>query len=127
MLKKCAVAVQKYHKVLKDCVQKGAMFDARCFNVPKEEVTNVVYWRQLDAIRNSIQACGQAEFSHKELMYKTCKDIKEMLEKIGKPWDNLPIYKQRGTCCCREGREWVTDYSMPLLVKEGREYLETLI
>ena len=28
---------------------KGAMFDARCFNIPKEEVTNLIYWRQLDA------------------------------------------------------------------------------
>lgn len=23
---------------------KGAMFDCRCFNIPKEEVTNLVYW-----------------------------------------------------------------------------------
>ena len=37
---------------------KGAMFDCRCFNIPKEEVTNLVYWRQLDASRNSIQMVG---------------------------------------------------------------------
>ena len=47
--------------------EKGAMFDARCFNIPKEEVTNLIYWRQLDASRNSIQMVGQANFSHKEL------------------------------------------------------------
>ena len=23
----------------------GAMFDARCFNIPKEEVCNLIYWR----------------------------------------------------------------------------------
>ena len=34
------------------------MFDARCFNIPKEEVTNNIYWRQLDATRNSIQMVG---------------------------------------------------------------------
>lgn len=34
---------------------KGAMFDARCFNIPKEEVCNLIYWRQLDAARNSIK------------------------------------------------------------------------
>ena len=38
--------------------EKGAMFDARCFNIPKEEVTNLIYWRQLDATRNSIQMVG---------------------------------------------------------------------
>ena len=42
-------------------------FDARCFNIPKEEVANYFYWRQLDATRNSIQMVGQANFSHKEL------------------------------------------------------------
>ena len=29
-------------------VEKGAMFDARVFNIPKEEVTNCIYWRQLE-------------------------------------------------------------------------------
>lgn len=48
-------------------VEKGAMFDCRCFNIPKEEATNLIYWRQLDASRNSIQMLGQANFSHKEL------------------------------------------------------------
>ena len=43
-------------------VNRGAMFDARCFNIPKEEVTNLIYWRQLDASRNSIQMVGQANF-----------------------------------------------------------------
>lgn len=124
---KCSTNNNDYQSALEKCIEAPAIFDARCFNVPKEEVVNVIYWRQLDAVRNSIQACGQAEFSHKELMYKTCDNIKQMLNDIGKSWDNLPIYKQRGTCCRREGREWITDYSMPLLVKEGREYLETLI
>ena len=42
-----------------DSVSKGAMFDARCFNIPKEEACNLIYWRQLDATRNSIQMVGQ--------------------------------------------------------------------
>ena len=46
-------------------IDKGAIFDSRCFN--KEEVCNLVYWRQLDATRNSIQMVGQANFSHNEL------------------------------------------------------------
>ena len=59
--------VDDYIVTLQNAVDKGAMFDARCFNIPKEEVTNLVYWRQLDASRNSIQMVGQANFSHKEL------------------------------------------------------------
>ena len=62
-----------------DAINKGAMFDARCFNIPKEEVTNLIYWRQLDATRNSIQMVGQANFSHKELQNKSCNMIQDML------------------------------------------------
>lgn len=64
--------------VYEDRVKKGAMFDAKCFNIPKEEVTNYIYWRQLDATRNSIQMVGQANFSHKELQNKSCNDIQDM-------------------------------------------------
>lgn len=66
-------------EVYRNAMDKGAMFDARCFNIPKEEVTNLIYWRQLDASRNSIQMVGQANFSHKELQNKSCNDIQDML------------------------------------------------
>lgn len=41
---------------------KGATFDSRCFNIPKEEVANLIYWRQLDATRNSIEMVGHCNF-----------------------------------------------------------------
>lgn len=72
--------------------EKGAMFDARCFNIPKEEVTNLIYWRQLDATRNSIQMVGQACFSHTKLKDKTCNDIQDMLmTQCGINWNNFTI------------------------------------
>lgn len=117
----------EYALTLSHCLDKIAIFDARCFNIPKEEVVNLIYWRQLDAIRNSILMCGQSVFSHKELMNKSCKQVKEMLEEYGLQWENLPIYKQRGTACIREDGTWIVDYSMPVLLKEDREYLERLI
>lgn len=74
------------------------MFDSRCFNIPKEEVTNYIYWRQLDATRNSIQMVGQANFSHKELQNKSCNDIQDMLmTQKGINWNDLPTYKKRGS------------------------------
>ena len=84
-------------------VEKGAMFDARCFNIPKEEVTNYIYWRQLDATRNSIQMVGQANFSHKELHGKSCNQIQDMLmTQKGVNWNDYPIYQKRGSCCIKE-------------------------
>lgn len=78
------------------------MFDARCFNIPKEEVTNLIYWRQLDASRNSIQMVGQAYFSHKKLQNKSCNDIQNMLmTQKGINWNDLPTYQKRGSCCVK--------------------------
>ena len=90
-------------RVYKDAFNKGAIFDSRCFNLSKEEVTNYFYWRQLDASRNSIQMTGQAYFSHEELKHKTRKDIQDMLVlQKGINWNDLPTYQKRGSCCVKE-------------------------
>ena len=87
-----------YKEVYAKAVKKGAMFDARVFNIPKEEVTNYIYWRQLDASRNSIQMVGQANFSHNELHCKTCNNIQDMLmEQKGINWNDYPTVCKRGT------------------------------
>lgn len=123
-------------RVHNNALKNGAMFDARCFNIPKEEVTNLVYWRQLDATRNSIQMVGQANFSYKELQGKSCEKIKEMLiTEKGVSWENFhPMYKH-GSCCIKVTAEtdgvtrssWEIDKNIPLFVGEGREYIESLI
>lgn len=133
-----------YYKAIK----KGAMFDARCFNIPKEEVTNMIYWRQLDATRNSIQMVGQANFSHKELQNKSCNQIQDMLfTKKGINWNDLPTYQKRGSCCVKTDRtitcasdedgevktctaerpHWIIDKEIPIFKNEGRQYIEKLI
>ena len=118
----------KYVDVLYAAIDKGAMFDSRCFNIPKEEVTNLVYWRQLDATRNSIQMVGQANFSHKELQGKSCNDIQDMLhEEKGINWNDFPIPCKRGTACIKKDTGWVIDKEMPILKNEDRDYVEKLI
>lgn len=113
--------------------EKGAMFDSRCFNVPKEEVTNFVYWRQLDATRNSIQMVGQANFSHKELQGKSCNMIQDMLfTERGINWNDLPVVKKRGSACIKDADgHWFIDENMPILKNTEdvnyRYYLDKLI
>lgn len=118
----------------------AAMFDARAFNVPKEEVCNNLIWRQLDATRNSIQMVGQANFSHKELQYKNCKEIQEMLfTQNGINWSNMPTKFKRGSCCVKQPREftnekgekftrmkWVIDNEVPIFSK-NRDYIDNRI
>ncbi len=134
----CSKGTEEYKlcEVYQKAMEKGATFDARCFNIPKEEVTNYFYWRQLDAIRNSIQMVGQAYFSHNILQYKTCEDIKDMLYvKDEIVWELLPTYKQRGSCCIKQDyiyenilrKQWVIDNNIPLFKDEGRDYIEVLV
>lgn len=124
-------------------MEKGAMFDARVFNIPKEEVTNLIYWRQLDAARNSVQMVGQANFSHSELQNKTCNMIQDMLhEQKGINWNDFPTHMKRGSCCVRrddwEGcsdfhdtsyprKKWVVDTEIPMFKGEDRNYIDQLI
>ena len=109
-------------------INKGAMFDARCFNIPKEEVTNLVYWRQLDATRNSIQMVGQANFSHKELQNKSCNDIQDMLmTQKGINWNDFPTHLKQGSCCIKQENGWVIDTEIPIFKNEGRDYIDNLI
>lgn len=115
----------KYLQALDKCCKVGAMFDARCFNVPKEEVCNLIYWRQLDATRNSIQMVGQTFFSHKQLQNKTCNNIQDMLmEEYKINWNNYSADKKRGTACFRDDNgKWNID-NPPILKGENRYYVE---
>lgn len=133
----------RLEKVYSKALKSGAMFDSRVFNIPREEVCNYFYWRQLDASRNSIQMVGQANFSHKELQYKSCNDIQDMLTtQNGINWNDFPTYQKRGSCVVKENyldatpestdsesirSRWIIDRDIPIFKGEGREYIERFV
>lgn len=135
--------INEYCTTLVNAAEKGAMFDARCFNIPKEEVCNLIYWRQLDATRNSIQMVGQANFSHKELQKKSCNMIQEMLfAEKGINWNDYPTHLKRGSCCIKTAIQnpnvdikdgtypksiWMIDLDIPIFKGDGRQYIDKLI
>jgi tRNA(His) 5'-end guanylyltransferase len=119
---------EKYMKALCNATDNGAMFDCRAFNIPKEEVCNLIYWRQVDATRNSIQMVGRAYFSHKELEHKSCSDIQDMLfKKFNVNWNDYPAYLKRGSACIKNDNGWYIDKEMPILKNEDRNYVDKLI
>jgi tRNA(His) 5'-end guanylyltransferase len=63
-----------------------AIFDARAFQCPKEDVANVFLWRVKDWERNSLNMYCEQFFSHKELNGQGRVDRHEMLHKIGHNW-----------------------------------------
>lgn len=122
-----------------------ALFDARVFNIPKEEVMNCLVWRQQDATRNSIQSVGQANFSQKQLNGKSCNEIQDMLfTEKGINWNDYPTSCKRGTCCIKKPvafkpksnvwdfadtcyrMKWAIDTEIPIFNKEP-EYINKLI
>lgn len=143
---------KRLSRIYNKAVEKGAMFDARFFNIPREEVTNLIYWRQLDASRNSVNMVGRAYFSHKELLNKSCSQIQDLLMTKGINWNNYPTYQKRGACCVKRevvsnkesdipyplkvmlpqtivktSKEWIVDDDIPIFKGNGRQYIEELI
>lgn len=139
----------KLNDVYQKAIEKGALFDSRVFNIPKEEVTNLILWRQFDATRNSIQMVGQANFSHNELQGKTCNQIQDMLHELRNiNWNDFPTTQKRGSCCVRNSyavsidgireevyirntsqpeRAWIIDNEIPIFKGEGRKYIDMLV
>lgn len=78
--------------------QQWAIFDCRCFNIPKEEVMNYFIWRQKDCIRNSLYSYTSSFYSHKHLQNKNESQQHELLYQQGKNWttDLSPRVKNGG-------------------------------
>lgn len=126
-------------------LEKGAFFDARCFNIPKDEVINCLIWRQQDATRNSIQALAQSLFPHKELQGLSCNQLQDkvFIEK-GINWNNLSAYQKRGACAIKklvseakpsdnevgfemvQRLKWRIDRDTPIFTQE-RDYINSKI
>jgi len=126
--------------------QFTACFDARCFSIPVDEVCNCLIWRQQDATRNSIEAVGQANFSHKQLMGKSCNEIQDMLFKEkGVNWNDFPTDCKRGSACYRvvseeeiddprnpgnkitvQRKRWVVDIGIPIF-SQDRQFVERFL
>ena len=90
-------------------------FDARCFNVPENEIANYFYWRNLDAKRNSINMLAQSLFPHKELQGLTCNQMQELLfQKKGINWGKLEGGRKAGFIALKEKEYKTIDYRGPM-------------
>jgi tRNA(His) guanylyltransferase len=80
-------------------------FDARVFNVPREDVCNALTWRQRDAERNSLTMHAQAHYSASELHGQGKAAKHDLLHEKGINWSHLPTPRKRGVCVVRETYE----------------------
>lgn len=133
----------KYIKIYERAKECGATFDSRCFNIPKEEVTNYFIWRQQDATRNSIQMVARSKFSDKKLFKLNSNQIQELLfQEAEINWNDFPIEQKRGSCftyryedvviednCGNQEileekmKRWFLDREIPVFTQD-RDYIE---
>lgn len=132
-------SIEEYNKALSDTnldvyfkKRYKALFDARAFNIPKEDVTNYFVWRQRDAIRNSKQAVGQANFPAKNLFGLNTTAIVNKLADVGIMWEDYSYHQKRGVYITKEEVEgekrpqWIAHEYTPLFEKE-RESIDKFI
>ncbi len=104
-----------------------AFFDARVFNLAKEEVANYFIWRQQDWTRNSVRMIGRKYFSHKQLEGKNNSEVQDMLmAEYGVNWNDYDVWKKRGACIVpnmMDGRGFHIDDEPPIFTKD-RYYIE---
>lgn len=130
---------EKYKNTLRIFYNKKiglAEFDARVFNIPEWDCINNIIWRQQDAIRNSVEAVGHANFSTKELHKVNCDGIKEMLiTEKGIDWENdFTPYQKYGALCYKVAEEkkikgnkvmrsvWHIDENSAKIIQENRTW-----
>lgn len=124
--------------------EKGlALFDARVFVVPHNEVVNCLLWRQLDASKNSISMVAQANFSHKSLQGLNGNQMQDKLWKEKDiNWNDLPVWQKRGAAIIKKqkpktavhnGEEvtvmrnvWEVDFDTPIFSKD-RDYINQYV
>lgn len=104
-----------------------AMFDARVFNLPKEEVCNYFIWRQEDASRNSVQSLGRSKFSYKQMLNKSNDEVQDMLFKeYNINWNNIPTKWKRGYCLYKYNGDIGYDFEIPIF-KQDRNFINRFL
>lgn len=99
-------------------------FDSRAFVLPIHEVKNYFWWRQSDAIRNSVSMLAQSKFSHQELHGKDCETMIEMLrQEYSLNWDDLELWCKQGSLITKDEKSyrarWTANGALHFLESES--------
>lgn len=128
-----SMATMAFNKAIDN--DKDALFDARAFIIPEEEVNNYFLWRQNDAIKNSLSMLAQNQFKHSELQGLNGLQLKEkLISEKDLNWDDLEVWKKSGLCIVKENYEkngakrtrWSENHDSPLFSVD-KDYIQNII
>lgn len=106
-----------------------AMFDARAYNLPENDVCNYFLWRQQDASRNSVQMLGRSKFSFKQMQNKSNSDVQDMLMlEYNINWNDIPTKWKRGFCVYKDviTNRITTNTEIPLF-NQDRDFINKFL
>lgn len=119
-----------YNQIYED----GVVFKVRCFNVPEENVVDMIYYRQRENIRCMVEHYCKKYLKRCDILGKTMSETKSKLKKeFGVDLDKLPSMYMNGLSCHKGPDTFITkkkftiDYEMPLLEGENRKYLQEIM
>lgn len=105
-------------------ISTGAIFDARCFNLTKDEVNNYFVWRQKNCMSNSVQSMAQSLFSQKEIQgISTDGLVSKMAEEMDVDYFSIADEYQRGVAVKKTENGWITDTAIPIF-SINKSYVE---
>jgi tRNA(His) 5'-end guanylyltransferase len=123
-----AMMTAAFNKSYDTPIDAMALFDARAFNVPKEDVVNAFLWRAKDWERNSLQMFARSVFSHKQLHKKNRADMHDMLHQEGKNWaTDLTPQQKNGTILYNDGDGVKGEYSVKATYDEMSAFMNGFI
>ena len=90
-------SLDSWRKLQSKCYKLVPSFDCRIFQLPNEmELANTFIWREMDAVRNSVQMLAQANFSHNSLQGLDTKQLITKMEEKDIRWNELSDHLKRG-------------------------------
>lgn len=90
---------KQYNELKQRCQRIIPSFDCRICQLPNEiELADMFVWRELDAVRNSVQMLAQSQFSHNSLQGLNSKQLQDkLLTEKDINWNELQDELKRGT------------------------------
>lgn len=105
----------RYQQAYDAAYTKGALFDARAFSIPDDDVLNYLIWRQNDCTRNSINAAARTVATPSKLTGLSTNDMQELLFQNKINWNDYPDQFKRGTFITKQKRILWSEYLKDLI------------
>lgn len=100
-----SLATARFNEVMRQThpEKELAIFDARAYVMPKEDVNNYFLWRERDAMKNSVSMVAQSHFSNKSLHGLNGIQMQEKLwREEGVDYSTLPTWQRQGVVVKKE-------------------------